>query len=85
MEGHCTHNLTNLFIRVNGNKAWAEGYQIVLVKDRQGEGRRVLLMGLNHWTFEKKNRRWYIKERVRREAGGQEWGGKVVRRYLEKT
>ncbi len=77
------HNITNLFIRVNGNKAWAEGYQIVLVKDTDGEARKVFKMGLSHWTFEKRNGRWFIKERVRREAGEGEWGGKVIKSYLD--
>jgi len=81
----CTHNITNAFIRVDGDTAWAEGYQIVLVKDRNGEERRVRWMGMNHWTFEKRSGRWYIKKRVRREAGGDEWGGKIIRQYLETT
>ncbi len=85
IENHCTHNITNLFIRVNGNKAWAEGYQIVLVREKDGDDapRRVYRMGLSHWNFEKRNGRWFIKERVRREAGEKEWGGKVIKSYLD--
>ena len=83
IENRCTHNTVNLFIRVDGDKAWAEGYQIVLVKDREGDERRIVSMGLNHWTFEKHDGRWFIKERIRREAGGKEWPGEIVKSYLE--
>ncbi len=44
-----------------GDTAKAEGYQIVLVKDRNGEERRVFPMGFNHWTFGNRNGRWYVK------------------------
>jgi len=78
-----THNVTNLFIRVDGDTAWAEGYQIVIVKDRGGEQRRIHYMSYNHWTLEKGGGKWRIKGRVRREVGGREWGGKVMRQYLD--
>jgi hypothetical protein len=83
IENRCTHNIINLFIRVDDDKAWAEGYQIVLVKDEEGEERRVHRMGLNHWTFERRNGCWYIKERVRCEAGDRDLGGGVIKAYLE--
>ncbi len=78
-----THNVTNVFIRVNGATAWAEFYQIVFVKEKEGDVRKLHFMSYTHCTFVKRNGRWYIKERIRREVGGQEWGGKIVAGYLE--
>ncbi len=80
-----THNVTNLFVRVDGDTAWAEGYQIVLVKARESEERRIYVMSYNLWTLKKTSGRWRIHGRVRREVGGKEWGGKVMRKYLEAT
>jgi hypothetical protein len=85
IEGRCMHTSLDFFIRVDGNKAWAEGYSVVLLKEGQAEreGYRVFSIGFNHWDFEKKGDRWYLKYRYRRPTGGNEWGGKVIKAYLK--
>jgi hypothetical protein len=85
IEGHCMHTSMDFFIRVDGNKAWAEGYSVVYVKEGEGEreGYRVFSIGFNHWDFEKRGDRWFLKYRYRRPMGGPEWGGKVIKDYLK--
>ena len=83
LENHCLHTVCNLFIRVDGSSGWAEGYSIVFLK--QGEGYVPYTCGYNHWDFEKRGSRWFLKYRYRRPVGGDEWGGKVIRAYLKET
>ncbi len=81
IENRSLHTSVNFFIRVNGTKAWAEGYSIVFT--REGAGYTVFTCGYNHWDFEKKGDRWYLKYRYRRPVGGDEWGGKVIKAFLK--
>ena len=81
IENRSLHTSVNFFIRVNGTKAWAEGYSIVFT--REGAGYAVFTCGYNHWDFEKKGDRWYLKYRYRRPVGGDEWGGKVIKAFLK--
>ena len=85
IEGHCMHTSLDFFIRVEGHTAWAEGYSVVYTKESgsgEREGYGVYSIGFNHWDFEKKGDRWYLKYRYRRPMGGDEWGGKVINDYL---
>jgi hypothetical protein len=82
IEHRSTHNTVNLFIRVAGDTAWAEGYQLILVKDVDGDERRVYRMGLNHWDFEKIDGRWFIQKRIRREVGQKAGDEDVIKDYL---
>lgn len=79
IENRSLHTVVNLFIRVNGDTAWAEGYDVVYV--REGEGYIPYTCGYLHWEFEKHGERWYIALRYRRPVGGDEWGGKVINAY----
>ena len=81
IEGRCQHTSVNPLIRIDGNRAWAEGYSVVYLK--QGEKYEVFTCGFNHWEFEKKGDRWYLKYRLRRPVGDDEWGGKVIHDYLK--
>ena len=81
IEGRCQHTSMNYFIRVNGTKAWAEGYSVVFLK--KGDAYEAFTCGFNHWDFEKRGDRWYLKYRHRRPVGDTEWGGKVIREYLK--
>ncbi|MBI3743251.1 MAG: hypothetical protein HY261_03070 [Chloroflexi bacterium] len=80
------HTSVDFFIRVKGNKAWAEGYSVVFTKEPGSpdmQGYKVFSIGFNHWQFEKKGERWFLKHRLRRPMGGTEWGGKVMKEYLK--
>ena len=68
-----------MMIRVNGNTAWAEGYDVIFV--REGDGYVPYTCGYLHWEFEKKDGRWFLSLRRRRAVGGDEWGGKVMKAY----
>jgi hypothetical protein len=74
------HIVLNLFICVNGDTAWAEGYSVVLV--RRPEGFVVYTAGYNHWDFERSGADWVITLRQRSVVGGTEWGGQTIRNYL---
>lgn len=81
IENHSQHTVCNLFIRVNGNTAWAEGYSVVFVLQNGQYG--AWTNGYNHWEFEKRGHRWYMTLRYRRAVGMEEWGGKVIKAYLK--
>ncbi len=81
IEGRCQHTSMNYFIRVDGDKAWAEGYSVVYLK--KGDKYEVFTCGFNHWDFVKHGDRWLLKYRYRLPVGGEEWGGKVIRDYLK--
>jgi SnoaL-like domain len=74
------HIVLNLFIRVNGDTAWAEGYSVVLVS--RPEGFVAHTAGYNHWDFERSGADWVISLRRRTVVGGSEWGGETIRNYL---
>ena len=81
IENHSQHTVCNLFIRVNGDTAWAEGYSVVFTL--QGTEYKAWTNGYNHWEFEKRGDRWFMTLRYRRAVGMDEWGGKVIKAYLK--
>ncbi len=97
IENKSQHMCVNFFIRVDGNKAWAEFYSVVMVR-MQVEGLKIVDVaraelagqvflpwscGYNHCEFEKRDGQWYLTLRYRRMVGGDEWGGKVIKSYLK--
>ncbi len=96
IENKSQHICVNFYIRVDGNKAWAEFYSIVMVlmgvEGIKIQGARAELAGqmflpwscgYNHCEFEKRDGEWYLTLRYRRMVGGDEWGGKVIKSYLK--
>jgi hypothetical protein len=81
VENRSQHTVLNLYIRIEGDSAWAEGYSVVFV--RQDGNIKAILAGYNHWVFERAGSRWLMKRRTRREIGGEVWGGEVIKQYLE--
>lgn len=81
IENRSLHTVVNHFIRIDGDKAWAEAYSIVFV--RGDEGYYPWTCGYNHFEFERENGRWLIKLRLRRPVGGEEWGGEVIKAFAE--
>jgi hypothetical protein len=81
VENRSQHNVLNLFIRIEGDTAWAEGYSLVFVR-KDGDIKAVLA-GYNHWDFQRAGERWLMKRRTRREIGGPQWGGEIIKSYLE--
>lgn len=82
IENKSQHTMLNLFIRIEGDTAWAEGYSATIVKKAPDH---IELWGCayNHFDFVRSGERWILKYRLRRNIGGPEWGGKAIRRYLE--
>jgi len=80
IENHSQHTVVNHFIRIDGDKAWAEAYSIVFVKE--GDGYKPWTCGYNHFEFERQGDGWLLTLRYRRPVGGDEWGGKVIKAYL---
>ena len=107
IENRSQHTAVNHYIRVNGDKAWAEGYSIVYTKKDVGvsapgsdgqrsstnvhlsdlesemEGYQAWICCYNHWEFERHEGRWLMKHRNRRPIGGDEWGGAIIKGFLE--
>ena len=84
VEGKSMHITTTEFIRVDGNRGWAEGYDLlVLCVGKEDEDYKVLTGGFNRWQFEKQGDRWYVKYRLRRPAGGAVWGGDIIKSFLQ--
>lgn len=82
IENRSLHTVCNLHIGVEGETAWAEGYSIVFVKGGDGAV-KVLTAGYNHWDFVRAGDSWLMTRRLRRDVGGDEWGGETINRYLE--
>ena len=81
IENRSQHTVMNLFSRVEGDTAWAEGYSVVFLKE---EDRYIAWSnGYNHWEFERRGDRWYMTLRKRRAVGGDEWGGEVIKSFLD--
>lgn len=82
IENKSQHTMLNMYIRIDGDTAWAEGYSATIVKQAPD---RIELWGCayNHFDFVRSGDRWLLKYRLRRNIGGPEWGGKAIRRYLE--
>lgn len=83
IENHCLHTVGNLFIRINGDTAWAEGYSVVIVREVAPDRHALLSCGYNHWDFQRVDGRWHLQRRYRRAIGGDEWGGNVIRSYID--
>jgi len=58
------HTVGPTTIRVEGEKAWAEGPTMVWVRD--GDSFRVFTASYNHWDLEKRDGRWEIARRIAR-------------------
>lgn len=76
------HTSPNLFIRIEGDTAWAEGYSVLVV--RTGENSYgIYTAGYNRWEFKRDGDRWRITLRRRVDIGdvhrpGGTWGGCVM-------
>ena len=70
-EGHSQHHTQGpLVIRVDGDRAIAEGYSVTYVN--RPTGNEVWNMGFSRWTIQRVAGRWRIVERQRREVGDPE-------------
>ncbi len=81
LENNSQHLVANLVIKVEGDRAWAEGYSIVTLAAEGGV--RIFAAGYNHWDFERSEGRWLMALRLRRTIGGPTWGGEVLKSYLD--
>jgi len=81
IENRSFHSVFNLFIEIEGQTAWAEGYSIVFV--RRPEGVTPFTAGYNHWDFAREGDGWLMTRRLRRPLGGDEWGGETIKSYLD--
>ena len=81
IENRSQHLVANLFIKVNGDAAWAEGYSVVLVA-KEAEV-KIFAAGYNHWDFVRAADGWRMTRRQRRVIGGPTWGGEVIASYLD--
>lgn len=66
------HTSPNLVVRVDGDRAWAEGYSAVIV--REGDGFEIFGAGYNHWDFRREDGRWSIARRHRMVIGDHQRG-----------
>jgi hypothetical protein len=80
IENRSMHAVGNLFIEIDGDTAWAEGYSVVWVRGPDGHAPRTA--GYNHWDFVRDGDGWLMTRRLRREVGGPEWGGETIKSYL---
>lgn len=65
IESHGSlHTVGGLIIRVDGQRAWAEGHALVWV--RAGGGYRVYSLTYNHWDLARTAGSWEITRRVSR-------------------
>jgi hypothetical protein len=80
IENRSMHAVGNLFIEVQGDVAFAEGYSIVWVRGAERHEPRTA--GYNHWDFRRQGEGWLLTRRLRREVGGPEWGGETIRDYV---
>ncbi len=81
IENRCLHTVENLFIRIDGDTAWAEGYSIVIVRERDTGNYIPWGCGYNHWDFRRDNGRWKLTCRRRKAVGDKAWGGDVIQAY----
>jgi hypothetical protein len=82
IENRSMHAVGNLFIEIQGETAFAEGYSIVWVRNPEGR-HEPRTAGYNHWDFRRKGEGWLMTRRLRREVGGPQWGGETIKSYLE--
>ena len=81
IENRSQHLVANLFIKVTGDAAWAEGYSVVMLAGEDGV--KIFAAGYNHWDFVRTAKGWRMTRRQRRVIGGPTWGGDVIASYLE--
>jgi hypothetical protein len=81
IENRSMHAVGNLFIEIDGDTAWAEGYSIVWVRGPNGHEPKTA--GYNHWDFRRKGEGWLMTRRLRREVGGPQWGGETIKSYVD--
>jgi len=81
IENRSMHAVGNLFIEIEGDTAFAEGYSVVWVRAADGV-HHPRNAGYNHWDFRRKGDGWLMTRRLRREVGGPEWGGETIKSYL---
>ena len=82
IENRSMHAVGNLFIEIQGDTAFAEGYSVVWVRDANGV-HHPRTAGYNHWDFRRKGEGWLMTRRLRREVGGPQWGGETIKSYLD--
>jgi hypothetical protein len=82
IENRSMHAVGNLFIEIEGDTAFAEGYSIVWVRGADGK-HAPHTAGYNHWDFRRKGDGWLMTRRLRREVGGPQWGGETIKSYLD--
>jgi len=81
IENSSLHNVLNLFIRVEGETAWAEGYSIVVIlKDGKYE---IWSSAYTNYRFARIDGQWFLTWKERQGVGGPHWGGRVIHRYLD--
>lgn len=83
IEGRSGHlSAIDLRVHVDGDSAYGESYDLVIVREPQGMV--VWGAGMNRWAFRRVDGSWLIAERVRRALGGERlrdvflppgWGG----------
>jgi SnoaL-like domain len=70
-EGRSQHHTDGpVIVRIEGDRAFVEGYSITLVN--RPTGNEVWNMGFSSWILQKVDGRWRIVERLRREVGDPE-------------
>ncbi|WP_046194501.1 nuclear transport factor 2 family protein [Sphingomonas sp. SRS2] len=82
VENRSMHIPTNIFIRVDGDSAWAEAYSMIVIREDDGRY-AVFTAGYNHFDFKRVNGGWLISRRHRRAIGGPKWGGSVISAHLQ--
>lgn len=80
IQNRSQHLVANLYIEVDGDAAWAEGYSVVLVAGESETS--IFAAGYNHWDFVRAGGGWRMARRLRRVIGGPTWGGDVIASYL---
>ena len=75
-EGRCMHIMGSTVVtHITGDDATANSYNILLMRD--GEQTYISTAGNNQWTLKRVNDKWLLKERRRRNIGGEGYQGNV--------
>ena len=81
IENRCLHTVGNLFIRIDDDSAWAEGYSVVFFRERETDKFIPWSCGYNHWDFRRVDGQWKLVCRNRRAVGDKVWGGTIIADY----